>query len=152
MIGLAEYVDFPEWQVFRLRVKVDTGARSSALHVDNLRELAGGKVRFDVRLHRSRPERRVTIVAPVARRTRVRSSTGASEVRVFVTATIRVGPHSIRAEFGLVDRARMIYRMLLGRTALGSRFLVDPSRRYLLTGLSEVTELSPPRRVGRGFR
>lgn len=134
MIGLAEYVDLPDWGVLRLRAKVDTGARSSALHVDDLRELPRGRVRFDVRLHRDRPERRTTIEAPVTRVCRVRSTSGVSELRVFVTTTLRVGPCAIRAELGLVDRAQMIYRMLLGRSALGARFLVDPSQRYLLSG------------------
>ena len=133
VIGLAEYVDLPEWRVLRLRAKVDTGARSSALHVDNLREVSLDRVRFDVCLQRNRPERRITIEAPIVRRARVRSSTGWSELRIFVATTLRIGSITIKAEFGLVDRQRMIYRMLLGRTALGSRFLVDPSRRYLLS-------------------
>jgi hypothetical protein len=142
VIGLAEYVDLPEWRVLRLRAKVDTGARSSALHVENLRELPNGRVRFDVRLHRYRPERKVTIEAAISRRARVRSSSGASEVRIFVTTRVRVGHVVLDAELGLVDRTRMIYRMLLGRTALGARFLVDPSRRYLLLEPSPVQALS----------
>jgi hypothetical protein len=133
VIGLAEYVDLPEWRVLRLRAKVDTGARSSALHVENLREVSRDRVRFDVRLHRDRPEHRITVEAPIVRRARVRSSTGASQVRIFVATTLRIGSLKVTAEFGLVDRQRMIYRLLLGRTALGNRFLVDPSRRYLLS-------------------
>jgi hypothetical protein len=143
VIGLAEYVDLPEWRILRLRAKVDTGARSSALHVENLRELSRDRVRFDVRLHRDRPERRVTIEAPIARRARVRSSTGTSQVRIFVATTLHIGSVSLRAEFGLVDRQRMIYRMLLGRTALGSRFLVDPSRRYLLSEARDAASSTP---------
>jgi hypothetical protein len=136
VLGVAEYVDLPEWRVLRLRAKVDTGARSSALHVDNLREVSRGRVRFDVRLQRNRPERRVTIEAPIVRRARVRSSSGVSEVRIFVATLVRVGSVLLEAEFGLVDRQRMIYRMLLGRAALGVRFLIDPSRRYLLGNLA----------------
>jgi hypothetical protein len=153
VIGLAEYVDLPEWRVLRLRAKVDTGARTSALHVENLRELPGGRVRFDVRLHRDRPERRITIEAPISRRGRVRSSSGWSEVRVFVATTLRIGNVALRAEFGLVDRARMIYRLLLGRTALGARFLVDPSQRYLLMEPSGARAAMPGsglQRAGRG--
>lgn len=123
----------PDWRVLRLRAKVDTGARSSALHVENLRELGGGRVRFDVRLHRRKLDRRVTVEAAVKRRARVRSSTGISEMRVFVETTLRIGPVVERVELGLVDRGKMIYRMLIGRTTLGRRFLVDPSRRYLIT-------------------
>ncbi len=134
VIGLAEYVDIPAWRIVGLRAKVDTGARSSALHVENLEELANGCVRFDVRLHRSKPERRVTIEAPIVRRALVRASTGVSAARVFVAARIFIGKTPLAIELGLVDRGRMLYRMLLGRTALTGRFLVDPSGHYLLSG------------------
>lgn len=134
VIGLAEYVDIAEWRVRGLRAKVDTGARSSALHVENLREIGRDRVRFDVRLHRSNTERRVSVEAPIVRRTRVKASTGVSATRIFVAVTVQIGPFVERIELGLVDRANMLYRMLLGRTALGAHFLVDPHRRYLLTG------------------
>jgi hypothetical protein len=150
VIGLAEYVDLPEWRVLRLRAKVDTGARSSALHVENLHELSRDRVRFDVRLHRNRPERRITIEARVVRRARVRSSTGWSEMRTFVATTLRIGTVLVEAEFGLVDRQRMVYRMLIGRTALGTRFLVDPSRRYLLDQVDGSRSRTPEvRRLAR---
>jgi hypothetical protein len=147
LIGLAEYVDLPDWRILRLRAKVDTGARSSALHVDNLRELPRDRVRFDVRLHRRYPERTVTVEAKVTRRARVRSTSGVSELRIFVETRIRIGSVTFTAELGLVDRQRMIYRMLLGRTALGARFYVDPSRRYLLSGAAaRPAAVSPLRR------
>lgn len=133
VIGLAEYVDIPDWRIAGLRAKIDTGARSSALHVENLRELGDGRVSFDVRLHRSRSERRVTVEAPITRRGLVRSSTGVTSTRIFVTVPIQIGPISRAVDMGLVDRAQMIYRMLLGRTALGPDFLVDPCGRYLVT-------------------
>jgi hypothetical protein len=134
VIGLAEYVDIPFWRILGLRAKVDTGARSSALHVENLRELSRDRVRFDVRLHRLKSERRVTVEAPIVRRARVRASTGEAKARIFVAATVRIGTVVQRIELGLVDRANMLYRMLLGRMALAPHFLVDPSRRYVLTG------------------
>ncbi|MFZ5889706.1 MAG: ATP-dependent zinc protease [Myxococcota bacterium] len=142
VIGLAEYVDIEEWRVRGLRAKVDTGARSSALHVENLREVGRERVRFDVRLHRSKVDRRVSVEAPIVRRARVKASTGISSVRIFVAVTVRIGPFVERIELGLVDRANMLYRMLLGRTALGSHFLVDPCRRYLLTA---SRRLPPPK-------
>lgn len=133
VIGLTEYVDIAEWRVRGLRAKVDTGARSSALHVENLHEIGRGRVRFDVRLHRSKLDRRVSVEAPIVRRARVKASTGIATTRIFVEATVQIGPFTERIELGLVDRANMLYRMLLGRTALGSHFFVDPARRYLLT-------------------
>lgn len=133
IIGVTEYVDIPEWRIVRLRAKIDTGARSSALHVENIRELPSERVRFDVRLSRSQSERRVTVEAKVARRGRVRASNGQVETRIFVLIRLRIGPVERDVELSLVDRGRMIFRMLIGRRALAQAFLVDPSRRYVLT-------------------
>lgn len=132
MIGVTEYVDIPEWRILRLRAKIDTGARSSALHVENIRELGGGRVSFDVRLSRSESDRRVTVEARVARRGHVRPSNGELQARIFVAVRVRIGPVEREIELSLVDRGRMIFRMLIGRSALSHAFLVDPSRSYVL--------------------
>jgi hypothetical protein len=147
LIGWNEYVDIPEWGIKRLRAKVDTGARSSALHVENIEELPRGRVRFDVVLHRKKRDRRVSVTAPIARRGRVRSSTGHYESRIFVEAPVRLGPVERKVEVSLVDRERMIFRMLLGRTALAGRFLIDPEHKQLLksrTRLKKAARTSPP--------
>jgi hypothetical protein len=91
VIGWVEFVDLPDWKIRRLRAKVDTGARSSALHVENIRELKNGRVHFEVRLHRRKTERRVTVEAPITRRSPVRSSMGHSTTRIFVQARVRIG-------------------------------------------------------------
>ncbi|HYQ27469.1 MAG TPA: RimK/LysX family protein [Polyangiaceae bacterium] len=132
VIGVTEYVDIPAWRILRLRAKIDTGARSSALHVENIRELAGGRVRFEVRLSRSESDRRVTVEARIARRGQVRPSSGELEQRIFVAVKVRIGPVEREIELSLVDRGRMIFRMLIGRRALAHAFLVDPGRRYVL--------------------
>jgi hypothetical protein len=132
VIGVTEYVDIPAWRILRLRAKIDTGARSSALHVENIRELGGGRVRFDVRLSRSESDRRVTVESRIARRGQVRPSSGEPEQRIFVAVTVRIGPVEREIELSLVDRGRMIFRMLIGRRALAQAFLIDPGRRYVL--------------------
>ena len=137
VIGWTEYVDLPDWGVRRIRAKVDTGARSSALHVENIRELPRGLVLFDVVLHRERRDRRVHVRAHVTRRSRVRSSNGQLSPRLFVETTLRLGGVEKSIEIGLVDRAKMIHRMLLGRAALAGPFLIDVDHRMLQ---------SPPRR------
>jgi hypothetical protein len=133
VIGSAELVDFPDWGVTGLRAKVDTGARTSALHVENIRELPGGWVEFEVRLLRKNTQRRKRVRARVSRRGRVRPSSGETQARLFVNARMKLGTVELEVEVSLVDRQRMIYRMLLGRTALAPLFLVDPGRRYVLT-------------------
>jgi hypothetical protein len=132
VIGWAEYVDIPEWNVMRLRAKMDTGARSSALHVENIQEVGDNRVRFDVRLHRRMLDRRVTVEAPISRRGRVRPSNGVTETRIFVIAKVRIGGIEREIELSLVCRAKMIFRMLIGRSALSHAFLIDTSRRYSL--------------------
>src|SRR4051812_45882080 len=142
IIGVAEFVDFPDWGVKSLRARVDTGARTSALHVENVRLLAGSRVRFDVRLRRDDATARVTVETKVSRRTPVRSSTGQSEPRLFVKAHVRLGGREQLIEVGLVDRRHMLYRMLIGRSALERRFLVDVSRRY---ALGPSVQVEPPK-------
>jgi hypothetical protein len=131
LIGWAECVDLPDWNISGLRAKVDTGARSSALHVENIRELKRGVVRFDVVLHRRQRDRRVHVRAQVKRRARVRSSNGEMSERLFVETTLRLASVEKTIEVGLVDRAKMIHRMLLGREALSGPFLIDVDRRML---------------------
>jgi hypothetical protein len=133
VIGFAELVDLPEWGIVGLRGKIDTGAKTSALHVSNIREIGNGRVGFDVRLHRRRVDRTVHVEAKILRRGRVRPSSGDAQSRLFVATTIRIGAIEREIELSLVDRENMIFRMLVGRTAIGSGVLVDPSRRYVLT-------------------
>jgi len=133
VIGWTEFVDLPDWGVKNLRAKVDTGARTSALHVENIEELPRGFVRFDVVLHRKKRDRRIHVRTRIVRRTRVRSSSGHQSHRLFVATTLRLGPVEQRVEISLVDRRRMIHRMLLGRAALTGPFLVDVDRRMTLT-------------------
>ena len=152
VIGVTEYVDIPAWRILRLRAKIDTGARSSALHVENIRELGTGKVRFDVRLSRSESDRRVTVEARIARRGLVRASSGEQEERIFVAVKVRIGPVEREIELSLVDRGRMIFRMLIGRRALAHAFLVDPSRRYVLHAPNVRKAVSPAKVPPRAAR
>lgn len=132
VIGWSEPVEFVDWGIGRIRAKVDTGARSSALHVEDLEELPDGRVRFSV--VRSRREKRppVAVVAEVVKWARVRSSTGQYRRRCFVRTRVRLGPVEKEIEISLVSREKMIFRMLLGRKALEHDFVVDVSRKNAL--------------------
>ncbi len=133
LVGASEYVRLPEWRIGRIRAKVDTGARTSALHVDNIVELPDDRVRFDVVMHRDDAQRRVQVETKVARRSTVRSSSGQLEPRIFVRTTMVLGAVEREIEISLTGRGSMRYRMLLGRTALKGAFVVDPGRRYYET-------------------
>lgn len=132
IIGWREVVALPDWGIGRIRAKVDTGARSSAIDVAEVHELPDEHVRFEIRLSRTNPDRRVVVTAPIVRHTTVRSSLGRPHDRIIVATIIRIGPVETHVELGLVCRKNMLCRMLLGRRALEASFLVDPARKYVL--------------------
>ena len=133
IIGWTEYIDFPDWNIRGLKAKVDTGARTSALHVENLERVDENHVRFDVMLHRRKHDKRQHVRARIEKVARVRSSSGHYSERFFVRTKIRLGSVEKQIEFSLVSRKGMLFRMLLERTALERDFWVDVSRRNLLT-------------------
>ena len=131
LIGWRERVDLPEWELFGLRAKADTGARSSAIDVAQYEELPGNRVRFEVVTDRDDPDARHILEATIVRRTRVRSSFGQAHDRLFVITRLRLAGQEFDIELGLVCRKNMLSRMLLGRKTLEGHFAVDPGRRYL---------------------
>jgi hypothetical protein len=134
VVGWREWVSLPDWGVKRIRAKIDTGARTSALHVDNLEVLADGLLSFDVVLDRRESPRTVRVVAAERVRTAtVRPSSGVRQRRHVVETRLRIGPVDRPIEVSLVDRGEMLCRMLVGRSALGSEFVVSPDQRYLLS-------------------
>jgi hypothetical protein len=134
LIGRNESVAFPEWNLRRLRAKIDTGAFSSALDTDGYEIVdspEGSIARIRLVLSRLHAERVRLVEAPVLRFTRVTSSSGVCEQRPVVAALIRLGPIEKRIRLTLTNRATLRHRMLLGREALKGTFLVDVSQRYL---------------------
>jgi hypothetical protein len=137
LIGRRERLDFPEWGLVGVRAKVDTGAYSSALDVAgyDLWEGAGGApmVRFRLAPGRCRARRGTVFEAPVLRTVVVANSGGARQRRPLVEATVRLGPVTRRIHLTLSARPGLRCPMLLGRQALAGSFLVDVSRKYLLS-------------------
>jgi hypothetical protein len=131
-VGWRELVDLPEWGVKRLPAKLDTGARTSALHVDKLVGLPGGRVAFEVVLSRRRHDRRIHVETEVVRTARVRASSGVMTSRLIVKTRLRLGPFEREIEVGLVDRGPMIHRMLIGRSGLAG-LVVAGDQRYIVS-------------------
>jgi hypothetical protein len=137
VVGWKEWVGLPELGITRLKAKVDTGARTSSLHVaslDVVERLADGTELADleVALGRRGAERRLTARAQILRRARVTDSGGHAEVRPVIETLLEVGRVRKRILLTLTDRGGMLFRMILGRKALEDDFLVDVSRKYLL--------------------
>lgn len=132
-VGWRERVALPEWRIRGVRAKIDTGARTSAIHVATFEHLPNGRIRFEV-VTRERPERRTKwIEADIVRESVVKPSSGKPQVRPVVRTTMAIGPLEFEAELGLVCRQGMLCRMLVGRRALAGLAVVDPSTRYLLS-------------------
>lgn len=129
VVGYLERVTLPRWGL-ALTAKVDTGADTSALHAEDVQALGTTRVAFTVP-----PDADAGVALPVqariVRRGLVRCSSGDEEERIFVRTAITLGDRTQVVELGLVDRSRMQHRMLLGRSALGGSFLVDPGRVFL---------------------
>ena len=133
VIGWREYIDFPEWGIRGVRAKIDTGARTSSLHVDDVKLLKDNRIRFFVTVSENKIVKRKKVIAEIHRRGRVKSSTGHGMHRWYVKATIRIGNFDHWITLNLTDRSSMNFPMLLGRTALEDDFLVDVDRSFLLS-------------------
>ena len=133
LIGWREWVGFPDWGMPYIKAKVDTGARTSSLHVMNLEwtDKDGERwVQFDIspwqRSHRDTVRASAQVIA-----TRdIKSSSGAIDHRPVILAAVRVAGCDIQAELTLTNRDEMGFRMLLGREAIRHRFLIDPGMSY----------------------
>lgn len=132
IIGRSEYIDFPDWGIRQILAKTDTGAKSSALHVEDITKLDDGRVQFHVVVRR-KPERElVEVTTTPTRWAKVRSSTGHFQLRCFVKTRAIMGPIEKEIEISLVSREKLNYRMLIGRQALHKDFIVDVSKQHAL--------------------
>ena len=131
IIGWREVVSLPEWNVSGLLAKSDTGAAGSALDARKIEELPDGRIRFEVVLDRNAKPTTRTVETDVVGRTKVKSSNGTVQQRFKVRTTLRIGSVEKEVDFTLVNRKRMLCRVLLGRSALGHDFLVDSQSVFL---------------------
>ena len=134
VLGWREWVALPALGISQVKAKVDTGARSSALHVSELHRFqrAGrSMVRFALQLT---PVKRVRAEAVVVDEREVTDSGGHVTVRPFIQTQAVLGGIELPMEINLCSRTKMLFPMLIGRTALGGRFLVDPAQSFLQGG------------------
>lgn len=133
-VGWREWLALPSLGISRIKAKVDTGARTSAIHAFDLElyetEAEEKRVRFKVHPIQGDLETMIECDEIVSEHRSVRDSSGQEEIRPFITIPVTLGPHTWEIEASLTNRDNMKFRMLLGRAAIKNRFVVDSSSSY----------------------
>jgi hypothetical protein len=146
VIGWREWLALPELSIPAIKAKTDTGARTSALHAyftETFRRKGKSYVRFGVHPLQHRSDVSRACVAPLLDRRMVRDSGGHRQRRFVIETRLRLGDLEWTAELTLTARDTMLFRMLLGRTAMKGRFLVDPQSSYLASSKPRLAKAYP---------
>jgi len=149
ILGWEEWIALPELGLPAIKVKVDTGARTSALHavfVEPFGSKRKPKVRFGVHPVPRRADIEIVCEARVVDQREVRSSNGERERRYVISTPLRIADREWPIEVTLTNRDTMVYRMLLGRQAIIEGVLVDPSASFRQPRLSSKLYEEPARR------
>lgn len=131
--GSEEWISLPELNIPLIKVRVDSGAKTSAIHAVNIfpfQRNGESWVSFDVHPLQYDGKRVVHCEARVLDRRTIKSSTGTRENRYVILTTLKIGEESWPIEVTLANRDSMGYRMLLGREAMKGRILVDPESSF----------------------
>lgn len=140
LIGWREWVGLPELGITKIKAKIDTGARTSALHAFALKpffEDNKHKIRFDIHPLQHDNQNVITCVAEVVDKRFVTDSGGHQEERFVIRTPITIAGQTWPIEITLTERENMLFRMLLGRSALRKRFIINPARSFVT---SKVTK------------
>ncbi|WP_262689729.1 ATP-dependent zinc protease family protein [Kordiimonas aestuarii] len=137
IIGWREWAVLPDFAVPEIKAKIDTGAKTSALHAYRIKKIMRDGVPWaEFFVHpvqrRKRPE--VKCAAPIVGEREVKSSNGIVQTRLVVSTILELGPFAQKIELTLTNRDEMGFRLLIGRQALTRRYLVDSGLSY---GLGE---------------
>lgn len=135
IIGNTEALCLPELGITGLHTRVDTGAKISSLHVDNLicfKEDGQRYVEFDLHPDVYHLEETVRCTAKLKARKKIKSSNGEVETRCVIETLLRMGSQEWKIDLTLSNRQDMTYMMLLGRQGMSNKVIVDPSKSFLL--------------------
>ena len=133
-VGWREWVSLPDLGIDKIKVKVDTGARTSAIHATELspfEEDGVKRIAFNVHTHRRDHDQFVRCVADIFDQRSVTNSGGQSEERWVIQTGLTIGDYSWPIAMTLTARPDMRFRMLLGRNAMEDRIVVDPAKSFV---------------------
>jgi hypothetical protein len=134
MLGWREWVGLPELNISQIKSKIDTGARSSALHafaIEPYRKNGQRWVMFAIHPKQRHSDIFIECHAPIKDRRIVTDSGGHKQRRYVIETQLALGQSRITAEITLTNRDSMLFRMLIGRTTMNDHFIIDPNRSYL---------------------
>ena len=134
VIGWREWIVLPEIGITRIKAKIDTGARSSALHAFDLKIFQrDGKPMVEFKVYPQQKDTNLIViaVAELIDERKVRSSSGKAELRPVILTEVNLMNKKWYIELTLTNRELMGFRMLLGRQAVRKNFLINPSKSYL---------------------
>ncbi|MCB0272822.1 MAG: ATP-dependent zinc protease [Bdellovibrionales bacterium] len=134
-IGWWEYLQLPALSSSKIKAKIDTGAKTSALHAEDIKvfiDKGVRKVRYTLYPNQKDRKNKKTIVSKLVEVRRIKSSIGTTTLRPVIETLVDIGGQKFIIELTLVNRDLLGFRMLLGRQALKKRFLINPSRKNIL--------------------
>ncbi len=135
IVGSEEWCAFPQLGIPTIKARVDSGAKTSALHAVNISPFqrdGENWVKFDINPIQNNTKTVIHCQAPLVDKRIVKSSSGFREQRYVIKSQIKIGTADWDVELTLTNRDSMGFRMLLGREAMSGRILVDPEQKYLL--------------------
>ena len=129
-LGWREWVFLPHHNNFKLKAKIDTGARTSSIHASNIQIFSKGEVKM-VRFQLHQLKSLLNVETKLISLKKIKSSFGETEIRPLIHLEIQIGEFSTLTEITLAERSKLTYPMLIGRNTLKKKHIIHSHRSYL---------------------